>query len=661
MSGRPTDFNVVVPSMRDASLTGGFWGRMADVHRGAALDHQWTHLDATGALECFTAVAGRGDGFVTRDFTSDSDVHKWLDAVARTPPGRRSAELTTRFEAVVDLVGAVQDDDGYCNTWIQGLFPDGRFQDLETEHEQYTLGHLIEAGVSEAEVTGEGPLFHAARRAADLLVREFLGAPADRAVGHQGVEIALVRLYRATGQADYLELASQLVEQRGTAPGVRRRFVRCVVRTAGRLLRQAVRRRAYRRHHPRRVPVERPARLQVKVTPRIAARTISEFVSGRWAQTDRPIRDLTDPTGHAVCFQYHQTAATMLARELGTDTLATATTAVWDRLVDGHLFVSGGVGAMPGLEGFGEPYDLDPRRAYAETCASLAGTFWNRELGLLTGEARFDDLLEWQLLNGAGVGVNVDGTAYHYNNPLQAPPGFSRRAWYPIPCCPSNLSRTWASLATLQFSRRGDELRLHQFFSGRARFGDVEIAVDSGLPWSGDVAIRVSSGPDGPGRLAFRIPSWAGPVAVRLDGVAVEVSVDDRPAPRATASGLDPWQARWARIDLPAATADVRIDFRLPVRLLAQDRRVPRVGGKVAVTRGPLLYCLEGVDHPHLAGAALDEVEVERASIGDRFDRDLLGGAVELTASSTGGDPLRFIPYFLWGNRGATGMTAFVS
>lgn len=664
VSEHRADSGHLVPTMAEVSLTGGFWGRMAGVHRGPALEHQWAHLKASGALECFAVAAGRSDGVVSRDFTSDSDVHKWLDAVSRIPPSLRSAELAGCFEDVLDLVGAVQDADGYCNTWIQGLFPAGRFLNLETEHEQYTLGHLIEAGVSHHEVTGEVRLLDMARRSADLLVREFAGAPASKAVGHEGVEIALVRLYRATGEASYRDLAAQLVEQRGSVPGVQRRFVVCVTRTAGRLLHHARLKRKHRRDHPLMPRPERAPRLQVSVTPDIARRTIAAFVSGRWAQTDRPVRDLTVPTGHAVCFQYLQTAVAMLARHSGDESLVAATTTVWDRLVEGHLFVNGGAGAFPGVEGFGDQYDLDPERAYAETCASLAGVFWNRELGLLTGEARYDDLLEWQLLNGVGVGVNIDGTAYHYNNPLQAQPGFSRRAWYPIPCCPSNVSRTWAALGTLQFSRLGNELRVHQFFSSRTRFGDADIEVDSGLPWSGDVIVRVAAGPDGPRRIAFRVPSWAPAVTVRLDDVEMDVETDveveDRAAPRATASGLDPWQARWARVDLPDWNATLHISFEMPVRFLEQDRRVPRVGGKVAVTRGPLLYCLEGVDHPGLAGPALNDVELDRAAIVDTFDPDLLGGAVEVRAESTSGLPLRFVPYFLWGNRGATGMTAFV-
>jgi DUF1680 family protein len=654
------DVPVQVPSMAQAQVTGGFWGRMASLHRESALEHQWSQLVATGAVECFEVVAGRRpDGFVSRDFTSDSDLHKWLDAVGRVPVAERPPAVRAAFDEAVGLVAAAQEPDGYCNTWIQAFFADGRWRDLETEHEQYTLGHLVEAAVSAHEATGDERLLVVATRAADLLVARFAGAPAAEAVGHEGVEIALVRLARSTGDPRYLDLAAQLVDQRGTAAGVRRRFVATLVRTGRRLARQRRARRAHERAVPGWRRPERVPGLQVRITPAVAARTAATFVSGRWAQTDRPARSRTEPTGHAVCFQYLHTAMAMVARDRGDEALADVTVAAWERAVAGHLFANGGLGAYPGLEGFGAPFDLDPERAYSETCASIAGVLWNRELGLLTGAARHDELLEWQLLNGVAVGTALDGRGYHYNNPLQVAAGFGRRPWYPIPCCPSNLSRTWASVATLATSRVGDELRVHQYVSSRSAIGGAEVEIDSELPWAGEVAIGL--GGDRPAqRLAFRVPGWAGSTAVAVDGVEVAPQFDEAEPLGPTASGLDPGRARWGRIDLPGGPCRVRLSFGLPVRFPAQDGRVPRVGGRVAVARGPLLYCLEGVDHPDRPGRDLFEVTLDRASLVERWDPDLLGGVVVLDGTDGDGRPLRFVPYFAWGNRGATGMTCFV-
>jgi DUF1680 family protein len=431
---------------------------------------------------------------------------------------------------------------------------------------------------------------------------------------------------------------------------------------ASRDLRRQRRERAYRRRHPGWTsPVLRDD-AHFRPTRALVTRFVRDCCSGTYFQTARPARRLTEPSGHAVRFGYQQVALAMLARELGDAELRRTTAEAWERLVDAHLFVSGGTGALPIVEAFDEPYRLDPDLAYNETCAAIAGILWGRELGLLTGDAGPDDLLEWQLLNGAAVGMAADGASFTYDNPLRVPPGVARKPWFLVPCCPSNLSRTWASLGTLQFSRVDDELRVHQLFASRAAFGGATVEVDSELPWSGEVVVRVAPGPDGspPRRLAVRIPSWAADASVTVDGRLLAGAVPDRPPRRPTVSGLDPRQARWCRIDLPEGPCEIRLELPMEVWLLVQDRRVPKVGGAVSVARGPLLYCLEGVDHPGLDHLALSELVLDPASLEARFDPDLLGGAVQVLGRTTDGRALRFVPYFLWGNRGADGMTAFI-
>lgn len=654
--------DVVTPGLADCSLTGGLWQQQWSRHEQHALDHQWEQLERTGAIECFRIVAGRSTAPRSAHFTSDSDVYKWLDAASRALAQDPSPVLVARVEELVELVEAAQASDGYLNTWIQACFPADRFQNLELEHEHYCLGHLIEAGVSHHQATGSSRLLEVARRAADLLVREFAEAPAHRVDGHEEIEIALVRLHRCTGEDAYLELARRFLERRGTAPHPGRRMAASAVRTARHYAARTRQVRAHARANPTWAAPPVPNSVEVAHPPSLALRVLRDSLSGREFQTDRPVREQVEPSGHAVRWLYLQTAATMLARELGDPTLGASVERAWDAYVHGHLFVNGGSGALPMIEGFADPFELDPELAYAETCAALAGTFWNRELGLLTGDARYDDLLEWQLLNGAAVGMSLDGATYSYNNPLRVAPGFARQPWFAIPCCPSNLSRTWASLATLQWTLVDDELRLHQFFSSSARLGGASVEVTSELPWAGGVDVRIDPGLDGPRVLAVRVPSWAEGVTVALDGRPVDVEVPDRPAPTVTASGLDPRQARWCRLDLPASDAPctVRLELTVGVRFLRQDPRVPKVGGRVAVARGPVLYALEGVDHPGLTASQLTELELDPASVVPVPEPDLLGGVVTLQGATPVRRPLRFVPYALWGNRGATGMTPFV-
>ncbi len=482
-------------------MTGGFWGRWSHLHRTAALDHQWHMLDRTGSIEAFRIASGAADGFracATGVPFSDSDVYKWVDAASRAMAGPHPPELEARLADVVRAIDLAQSPDGYVNTWIQTLFPGGRFRELVLEHELYCLGHLIEAGVSHHEATGERVLLDVAVRAADLLVREFRSAPAHRVDGHQEIELALVRLHRATGDPAHLDLARRFIDRRGTAPHTARRFVAGFVLLASRDLRRQRRERAHRRRHPDWTsPVLRDDD-HFQPTRALVTRFVRDCCSGTYFQTARPARRLTEPSGHAVRFGYQQVALAMLARELGDAELRRTTSEAWGRLVDAHLFVSGGTGALPIVEAFDEPYRLDPDLAYNETCAAIAGILWGRELGLLTGDPGPDDLLEWQLLNGAAVGMAVDGASFTYDNPLRVPPGVARKPWFLVPCCPSNLSRTWASLGTLQFSRVDDELRVHQLFASRAAFGGATVEVDSELPWSGEVVVRVAPGPGGP-------------------------------------------------------------------------------------------------------------------------------------------------------------------
>jgi hypothetical protein len=657
---------IVVPGPAEVALGGGFWGEWRHRHVTTALDHQWQMLEATGSLQAFRLVAGLEKGFracATGIPFSDSDVYKWVDAASRALAGEHPPELPVRLDEAVRAIRLAQDPDGYLNTWIQTFFPRGRFRELVLEHELYCMGHLIEAAVSHHESTGSDELLDVARRAADLLVQELRDAPPHVVDGHQEVELALVRLHRATDEDAYLDLARRFIDRRGTAPGNGRRYAAGFARLISRELRRMRAQRRYAKHHPTwESPILRgddhfsPTRAQV-------LRFLRDGASGVYFQTDRPARELVEPSGHAVRFGYQQVAMAMLARELGDDSLGRATTDAWKRMVEAHTFASGGVGAQPIVEAFDEPYRLDPDVAYLETCAAIAGVLWGRELGLLTGDAGADDLLEWQLLNAVDVGMAADGRHFTYDNPLRVPPGHDRKEWFAVPCCPSNLSRTWASLGTLQFSRRDDELRIHQLFSATATFGGATVEVDGDLPWSGRVAVRVA--PDGdpavaPRTLAVRLPSWVGDVTVSVDGRPAPELVPPRPDAPPSASGLAPGSARWLTLELTEGATSVDLDLEMPIRLLRQDRRVPEVGGRVAVARGPLLFCLEGIDHPGLDHLVLSDLELDAASLETIPADDLPAGAVALHGHATDGRPLRFVPYFLWGNRGAQGMSAFV-
>jgi hypothetical protein len=311
------------------------------------------------------------------------------------------------------------------------------------------------------------------------------------------------------------------------------------------------------------------------------------------------------------------------------------------------------------LEGFGRDYELHPVYAYAETCAALASLFWNWEMALISGDARYSDLFEWQLYNAAAVGMGLDGAFYLYNNPLLCRGGVARRPWYSVPCCPSNLSRTWASLGKYLYSRDGHDVWIHQYVSSRADLGGgLHVEVESGFPWDGDARIRLGGHAPVRAAIHFRIPSWADLFTIHLNGEPVVADTPAKPMAPATACGYVPHKSNFVRIERGWNPGDeLALHFALPIRLLRQDVRLPLCGGMVVVTRGPLVYCLESVDN---AGVDLFNVALDASSLRPVHDEGSLGSATLLQGSTESGQPLTFIPYMLWANRGESQMTVFV-
>jgi hypothetical protein len=503
-------------------------------------------------------------------------------------------------------------------------------------------------------------MLEAATRAANLLVEVFGDAGPEATPGHQEIEIALIKLYRVTGQKDYLDLAEAFIERRGRIPRFAAHIFQQNRRADQRTAQAEAQRAAYRADHPGQATVLPETNAAPK--PRgIEARFMLSALRGQYFQQHRPVRQQTVPVGHAVRFAYLETATAMLARARGDESLRPALEAAWSHMVERRMHVSGGIGSLPVIEGFGRDYELDPEVAYAETCAALGCLFWNWEMSLLSGQAAYADLFEWQLYNAAAVGMGLDGRRYLYNNPLACRGGVTRRAWYEVPCCPSNLSRTWAHLGRYLYSTGPGALWVHQYVGSRARLApdlDAEVEVTSALPEQGRVTLRLAPATPAPFTVHLRIPSWAGPGQIAVNGQPVTAEPPNRgPVPQ-TASGVAP-QAAWY---LPLArtwSAGDRIEmvWSLPVVARRAHPQVRALRGRVALTRGPVVYCLESVDNP---GLDLFEVQVEPATFQPAFDAELLGGVWVLRGQTGQGRPCTAIPYQAWANRGPSQMAVWV-
>ena len=633
---------------RDVYISDSFWSPRQTVNAQTAIFHQWEQLESSRCIDNFRIVAGEKDGFRQGFFFADSDAYKWLDAASRIYAFHPNPELDSLMDSCIALLSRAQMDDGYLFTFNQLHFPGQRWVNLQIEHELYCLGHLIEAGVSHYQATGRRNLLDICTKAADLLVRDFLNASNDKTCGHEEIEIAMIRLYRVMGKEEYLELARQFVERRGRVPFFALHVLGQFRSYKKREEYVSALRKNYLAEHPKQASFRLPVDNFAKKPKYSRQRWYFSMMRGFYHQQHAPIRQQTAPVGHSVRFGYLETAFAMLCRERKSDGQSDlhAMEQAWERMITRRMYVTGGVGAAPEIEGFGGDYDLDPELAYAETCASIASLLWSWELLLLTKKAQFSDLFEWQLYNATNVGMGQNGDTYLYNNPLAVHQGVIRQGWYSCPCCPSNLSRTFADLGKYIYALEGNELWIHQYVSNQTLLNagvPVQVTIESQLPWNGKVTVHLKPEREQEFKVHYRLPSWAS--SSRLEEV--------------TASGVDPRSATYQTIHRVWSSTGEALEFNfdMSIKLRRAHPKVQGHAGKVAITRGPLVYCLESVDNPSID---IFTAQLDPSSLHDEFVPDLLGGCVVIHGKTMDGKPLKFSPYFLWANRGESQMTVWV-
>jgi DUF1680 family protein len=639
-----------------------FWTPRQETNARVSIFHQWRELEASRCIDNFRIAAGLKAGFREGWFFADSDAYKWLDAAARIYGGWPSEELKAIMDALIALLARAQMEDGYLYTYNQIHFPGERWGNLMIEHELYCHGHLIEAAVSHFQANNDPSALNIARKAADLLVRDFRTATAEKTSGHEEIEIALLRLYLVTRHQPYLDLAKQFLERRGQvhpfAPLVLQQNSRAEKR--GKFVREQ--RRAYLAENPDQSSFQLPPANYAKKPSTAKIRWFLSVLNGKYFQQHAPIRSQTVPVGHAVRFGYLETAVAMLHRIEPDPTLLPAMEQAWENMVAHRMYVTGGIGSLPEAEGFGRDEELDPEVAYAETCAALASLFWNWEMALIHADAKYGDLFEWQLYNVVAAGMGLGGDCYLYNNPLLCRKGITRRPWFQVPCCPPNLSRTWASLGKYIYSHDRDELWIHQYIGNEMKTPDEKwktVKLESGLPWEGKVRIILQ--PDQPVDFALhlRIPSWAGHTSLKVNGSPVDVPGERNIPLPPPASGYDPRLSRFITLQRRWSPADtVDLEFEMPVVLRRASPKVRGHRNKVALSRGPLVYCLESTDNP---GLNIFSLKIDPQTIRVERDPNLLGGIQILRGKTREGRDFTAIPYSLWANRGESQMTVWVN
>jgi DUF1680 family protein len=592
----------------DVQIHDAFWAPRQETNRTASIPLNLEMLEKSGNIRNLELAAARAKSGFTGPVFMDSDVHKALEAASYALAIRPDPALEKRLDDIIAKLAAAQMEDGYLDTYYVVKEPGRRWTNLRDNHELYCAGHMIEAAVAHYKATGKKNFLDVATKLADHIDSVFGPEKRPGYCGHPEVELALVKLWKATGEKRYFELARFFIENRG------RKFFAT-------------------EHH---TPLDR--------------------YDGTYWQDDVPIYDHRNIKGHAVRAAYLLSGATDVAAETQDPALLKMIDRVWRNTTQRNMYITGGIGPSASNEGFTHDYDLPNLTAYQETCASVALALWNHRLALLYGDARFADVFERSLYNGVLAGVSLDGKRFFYVNPLESRGRHHRSRWFACACCPPNVARTLASLGGYAYAVSDDGLWINLYIQGSASTSlhgrKVTLNVETNYPWDGKVTLRPQVEETARFDLRLRVPGWC-------QGPTVSVNGETQPAP-VLDRGYIVLIREWRDGDA------VQLNLPMPVVRVAANPNVKADAGLLAIQRGPLVYCLEGCDQT----ADPSSIYLPRdAELKAEEHKDLLGGIVVVKGfAESAPDPewgkvlyeaipasgrvaIQAIPYFAWDNR----------
>lgn len=638
------------PKLNHVDITSDFWKRYRELVVKEVLPYQWQVMNDEAdiaiaddpqnngqdknshAVANLKIAAGEMEGHHYGFPFQDTDVYKWLEAAAYSFSYHPNDDLKTITDNLIDLIAKAQDDDGYLSTYFQIDAPERKFKRLQQSHELYTMGHYIEAGVAYYQATGNQKALDIATRMADCIDRNF-GLEEGKIPGYDGhpeVELALARLYEATDDQKYLDLAHYFLNQRGQDPA----FFEKQIKEDG-------------------DSMDRDLIPGMRDFPR------------EYYLAAEPIADQKVPHGHAVRVVYLCTGMAYVARYTRDAALLAACDRFWNDLVKRQMYITGNIGQTTTGEAVTYDYDLPNDTDYGETCASVGMSFFAKQMLNIRAKGEYADVLEKELFNGAISGMALDGKHFFYVNPLEADPAASkgnpgkshvlthRADWFGCACCPANLARLITSVDQYLYTVTDDTILSHQFISNNAQFSDgVAINQSNNFPWSGDIHYDVKN-PNGKAfKLGIRIPSWSKEFGLEIDGEVKTLPVEDG----------------FIYLDVTgkAVTIDLSLDMR--VKFMRANNRASADFGKVAIQRGPIVYAAEQADNK----APLWSYEVDtKTKPSYAYDANLLNGvgvvkvsADKVELDSTDADlyaedgdqmsetvDMTLVPYYAWANR----------
>ena len=632
---RPVPFTQV-------KLADNFWLPRLKTNTDVTIPASFQRCEATNRVKNFEMAAAKSGKFATTFPFDDTDIYKTIEGASYSLSLYPDEHLKEYVDALIAKVAAAQEPDGYLYTarTIDPAHPHAwagkeRWEkERELSHELYNSGHLYEAAVAHYQATGQKNFLNIALKNADLVCATF--GPGKRAVapGHEIVEMGLVKLYRVTGQPKYLQTAKFFLDQRGQ----------------------------YKGYDPK---------------------SKDEWKNGQYWQDDKPVVAQTEAEGHAVRAEYLYSAMADVAALTGDKPLLTAVDTIWNNMVTKKMYVQGGTGSVPGGERFGDNYELPNTTAYNETCASVADVYWNQRMFQLHGDAKYADIMEKVLYNGLISGVGLDGKSFFYSNAMQIKNSAAfpqtepaRAGWFDCSCCPTNLARLFPSLPGYVYGQHDQDLYVNLFVSGTADLTvnkkRVQLVQQNNYPWDGALKFTVNPATSTDFNLLLRVPGWARGEAMPSNLYTfatpageqkVDVKINGKSVAYTLRNGYAVLPRKWRKGDV------VEMTLPMDVRRVVANPNVKDDLGKVALQRGPIIYCAEWPDNQ---GKASNIIVPPSASFTATYRPDLLNGVTTLTAIvptvqideaagtiQTVPQTLTAIPYYAWANRGKGEMTVW--
>ena len=629
-----SDYPIKGVAFTQVKLTDNFWLPRLKTNADVTIPASFKRCETTGRVKNFDMAATHTGKFCTVYPFDDTDIYKTIEGASYSLSIFPDAKLAKYLDSLITIIGKAQEPDGYLYTArsIDPAHPHEwagteRWQrERELSHELYNAGHLYEAAVAHYLSTGKKNLLNIALKNADLICSVFGPGKRSVAPGHEIVEMGLVKLYRITGKPEYLSTAKFFIEARGTYKGY-------------------------------------------------DSTSKDEWKNGMYWQDDKPVVNQTEAEGHAVRAGYLYSAVADIAALTDDKQMLAAVDNIWNNLVSKKLYVQGGAGAVGSGERYGDNYELPNTTAYNETCAAIANVFWNQRMFQLHGDSKYIDVLEKILYNGLISGIGLDGKSFFYTNAMQIQNSFShpdmeaeRSGWFTCSCCPTNLTRLLPSIPGYVYAERDKSLYVNLFINSTANITvdgkPISISQQNNYPWDGDLKFTVSPKSAFGFSMMIRIPGWARNQEIPSDlysfknntNDSVAIAVNGKSANYSLQNGYAVLNRTWQKGDV--------VDVRLPmnVRRVIANEKVKNDEGKVALQRGPIVYCAEWVDN---GGKASNIVMSADATFTTEYGKDLLNGVVLIKSEvpvikiddngesiSTKKQAFTAIPYYAWANRG---------